>query len=78
MSNIVKDININNHTYYFGDDTINIKDFDPNDIKIDEKWNRNILIYYIWYATIKKDWKIYSINPLYFIFNKVNGYFNEN
>ena len=37
MSNIVKDININNHTYYFDDDTINIKDFDPNDIKIDEK-----------------------------------------
>ena len=37
MSNIVKDININNHTHYFGDDTINIKDFDPNDIKIDEK-----------------------------------------
>ena len=37
MSNIVKDINMKNHTYYFLDDTINIKDFDLNDIKIDEK-----------------------------------------
>ena len=27
MSNIVKDINIKNHTCYFFDDVINIKDF---------------------------------------------------
>ena len=31
---IVKYINIENRTYYFFDD-INIKDFDPNNIKID-------------------------------------------
>ena len=37
MSNKVKDINIKNHTYYFFDGIINIKDFDPNNIKIDEK-----------------------------------------
>ena len=30
MSNNVKDINIKNHTYYFFDDIINIKEFDPN------------------------------------------------
>ena len=34
MSNKVKDISIKNHTYYFFDDIINIKIFDPN-IKID-------------------------------------------
>ena len=33
MSNIVKDINMKNHTYYFFDDTINIKDFNPSHIK---------------------------------------------
>ena len=37
MSNKVKDMSIENHTYYFFDDIINIKDFDPKNIKIDEK-----------------------------------------
>ena len=37
MSNKVKDIDIKNRTYYFFDDIINIKKFDPNNIKIDEK-----------------------------------------
>ena len=53
MSNIVKDINIKNHTYYFFDDIINRKDFDPNNIKTDEKSYKNICIYYIAYVTIK-------------------------
>ena len=35
---------------------------------------KNILIYYIGYVTIKKDPQIYSVNPLYIIFDKVNGY----
>ena len=49
----VKDINIKNDTHYFFDDIINIKDFDPNNIKIDEKTNKNIHIYCIAYVTIK-------------------------
>ena len=79
MSNKVKDIDIKTaHTNFF-DDIINIKDFEPNNIKIDEKPCRNILIYYIGYATIKdsKYAKINSANLLYFIFSKVNGYFEE-
>ena len=79
MSNKIKDINIKKHTYYFFDDIINIKIFDPNKIKIDEKSCKNILIYYIGYVTIK-DWeyvKINSANPLYLIINKVKGYFEE-
>ena len=36
MTNKVKDIDIKNRTYYFFDD-INIKNFDLNNIKIDEK-----------------------------------------
>ena len=73
----VKDINIKNHTYYFFDDIMNIKDHDPNNIKIDEKSYENIPIYYIGYVTIKKDLKIYSVHPLYLIFGKVNRYFEE-
>ena len=37
MSNKVKDIDIKNHSYYFFDDIIKIKNFDPNNFKIDEK-----------------------------------------
>ena len=50
----VKDVNIKNDTYYFLDNIINIKDFDPNNIKINEKSYKNILIYYIEYVAIKK------------------------
>ena len=77
MRSSVKDINIKNHTYYFFDDIFNIKDFDPNYIKIDERSYKNILIYYIEYVTIKKDLKICSVNPLYLNFGEVNGYFEE-
>ena len=53
MSNKVKDIDIKNCTYYFFNDIIDIKDFDPNNIKIDEK-SQKALVYYIRYVTIKK------------------------
>ena len=59
----VKNINIKNHAYYFFDDIINIKEFNPNNIKIDQKSYKNILIYYIGYVTIKNDLSIYSLNP---------------
>ena len=44
MSNKVKHIDIKNHTYYVFDDIINIKNYYPNNIKIDEKSYKNILI----------------------------------
>ena len=82
MSNKFKDINTKNRTYYFFDHTINIKNFYPNNIKIDENSYKNILIYYIYYigyVTIEdlKYVKIHSVNPLYIIISKVNGYFEE-
>ena len=79
MSNKVKDIDIKNRTYYFFNNIINRKSFDPNKIKIDEKSYKIIVIYYIGYVTIKdlKYLKIYSVNLLYLIFSKVNGYFEE-
>ena len=74
-----KDTNIKNRTHYFFDDIINIKDFDLNNIKIDENSYKNILIYYIAYVIIKdsKYVKINCVNPLYLTFNKINGYFEE-
>ena len=53
MSNNVRVIDIKNRTYYFFNDIIYIKNFGPNNIKIDEKSYKNILIYYIRYVTIK-------------------------
>ena len=46
---------------------------------MDEMPQKNIFIYYIGYVTIKvsKYVKINSVNPLYLIINKVNGYFEE-
>ena len=79
MSDKVKDIDIKNQTYYLFDDIIYIKNFNLNNIKIDEKLYKNILIYYIGCLTIKdsKYAKINSVNPFYLIFSNRNGYFDE-
>ena len=66
MSNKFKDIK--NRTYHFFNDVINIENFDPNNIKIDERSYKDILTYYIGYVTIKEYIKIYSVNSLYLIF----------
>ena len=47
MGNKFKDIDIKNHTYYFFNYVNYIKNFGPNNIKIDEKTYKNILIYCI-------------------------------
>ena len=79
MSNKNKVIDIKNRTYYFFHDMFNTKNTDANNIKRDEKSYESILIYYIGYETIKysKYVKINSVNRLYLIFNKVNGYFEK-
>ena len=77
MSNKIKDINIKNRTDYFFNDIIDIKHFDPNNVKIDENPYKNILIYYIGYVKIKEYVKSYSVNPLHLIFKCVNEYFEE-
>ena len=64
----VKQINIKNRTYYFYNDIIDLKNFEPNLLKIGKKSYKNIDIYSIGYITIKKidDFEsIYSVNPLY-------------
>ena len=47
MSNKFKDIDIKSRTYYFFHDIINIKNFDPNKIKIDAKSYKIILLNWI-------------------------------
>ena len=77
---VVKQMDNKNRTYYFYNDMINIKNFDPNLLKIDRKSYKGIGIYNIEYITIKKidDCEnIYSVNPLYLIVNHANGYIEE-
>ena len=76
----VKQINIKNQTYYFYDDIIDLKDFQPNLLKIDKKYYKGINIYYVGYITIKKFdnyESIYSVNPLHLRINHASGYIEE-
>ena len=76
MGNI-KQIHIKNRTYYFFNNMINIKNFDPSLIKIDKKSYKNIGIYNIGYIAIKRISyyeSINSVNPLYLIIGEVDGY----
>ena len=79
MSNKFKDIDTKNCMYYFFNDIINMKNFEPNNVKIDEKSYKNFLIYYIGYVTIKdsKYVNINSVNSLCLIFDKMNEYFEQ-
>ena len=71
----IKEMNIKNRTF-FSLKEINIKDFDPNLLKIDKKSYKNIDVYYIGYITVKdSDYvKISSVNPSYLIISEVDGY----
>ena len=75
-----KQIEIKNRTYYFYNDMINLKTFEPNLLKIDKKSYKNIPIYNNGCITIKKidDYgSIYSVNPFYLQVNHANGYIKE-
>ena len=52
-----------------------IENLDPNNINIDKKSYKNMLIYNIRYMTIKEYVKTYSVNPLYLILRYANEYF---
>ena len=75
---VIKQLNIKNRTYYFYDDTTNLKDFDPSLLKLDKKESLlNIDIYYIGYVTKKPEYNINSANPLYLLIKKLDGFVEE-
>ena len=65
---LINENNQTNETYYFYNDLINIKDFDPKLLKLDKKSYKKIDIYYIGYITKKDEYKINSVNPLICLF----------
>ena len=75
-----KQINIENQTYYFYNDIVDLKDFDEKFLKIGKKSYKNIDIYYIGYITILKidDYEsIYSVNPFYLRIDHAGEYIEE-
>ena len=76
----VKQINIQNRTYYFYNDVIDLESFDSSLLKLDKKSYKGIGIYNIGYITIKKigDCKnIYSVNPLYLHITHASRYIED-
>ena len=72
MNEQIKEINIKNCKYYLFNEMINMKYFDLNRIKVDEKSYKNII-------TVKKlsYVNINNVNPLYFIIDKRGEYIEE-
>ena len=70
-------MNIKDRTYYFYNDLINIKDFDPKFLKLDKKSFKNIGVYYIGYITKKVEYKLNSVNPLYLLVHRIAGFTEE-
>ena len=73
----IKQMSIKNETYYFYNDVINIKDFDPKLLKLDQKSFKNIGVYYIGYITKKCEYKVNSVNPLYLLVHRTDGFIEE-
>ena len=75
---VLKQLNIKNGTYYFYNDIINLKDFDPSLLKLDKKESLlNIDIYYIGYVTKNPEYNINSVNPLYLLIRELDGFIEE-
>ena len=64
----IRQINIENRTYYFCNDIIDLDEFDGSKIKVDQKNFNDTGIYYLGYEYKKKITECYvinSVNPLY-------------
>ena len=70
-------MNIKNRTYYFYNDLINIKDFNPKLLKLDKKSFKSIGVYCIGYITKKDEYKFNSVNPLCLLFDEIDGFIEE-
>ena len=72
-----KELNIRNKTYYFWNDLTNLKEFNPELLKLDKTESISINFYCIGYVTKKPDYNIDSINPLYLLVDKLDGFMEK-
>ena len=73
----VRQMKIKNRTYYFYNDLINIKDFDSRLLTLDKRTPMNFGIYHIGYVIKKPEWNTNSVNPLYFMINRIDGFIEQ-
>ena len=73
----VRQISIKNRAYYFYNDLINIKDFDARLLKLAKKTSMGPGIYNICYVTKKAERNVNSVNPLYLMINRIDGFIEE-
>ena len=73
----IKQLNIKNRTYYFYDDLINLKDFDPKLLKLEK--NHQWTLVFITLAMLQKktEYNINSVNPLYLLISELDGFIEE-
>ena len=74
---VTKQMNIKNRTYYFYNDLINITDVDERLLKLDKEMSMGFNIYYIGYITKKPQWNVNSVNALYLMINRIDGFIEE-
>ena len=74
---VLKQLKIKNRTYYFYDDIINLKDFDPSLLKLDRKLVMDVNIYYIGYSKKNTEYNINSVNMLYLNIKKIDGFIDK-
>ena len=73
----IKSLEIKNKTIYDWDDIIYINDFDANSLEIIKRESRiGANIYYIRYV-LEPDYDYNTINPLYFVINRLIGYIDK-
>ena len=70
-------MNIKTRNYYFYNEVINIKNFDPKLLTLDKKSLKDIFMYYIGYVTKKDEYKINSVNPLYLLVDEIDDFVEE-
>ena len=76
----IKRININNQTYYFYNNIINLDEFHESKIKVDKKDFHDIDTYYLGYEHKKKISEcnvINTVNLLYLRIINMNGQFKK-
>ena len=71
-----KQLNIKNRTYYFYNDLINLKDFDPSLLKLDKN-HQWILVFTTAMLQKKSEHNINSVNQLYLLIGELDGFIEE-
>ena len=69
----LKQLNINNRTYNFYNDLINIKDFDARLLILDKKHQWVLVFIALAMSQKRPEWNVNSVNPSYLMINRIDG-----